>query len=734
MIHRIKIIPCTLALLAALNGHWHFGYAQENNPSASIELLDNFEAHFVVATETLDAVETVSTTRDEQQENNFVQMDVALDGVRDGGDGAPIKKWAKIVRRFPVPISAYQDATAIEFQYRYTLKSAQNSRHALVVEISDKDNHYWKNRIDIEVTDEWSPVISLDLSDAGLGGFWSSDAASILKNLKQVNLFIVEEGWGTSQANVAFDNIGLRFGDTGEYVSLDDFESHFVVGLGVDGEQVPTVDAVTTADDGENNYVRMDVNLSKSPGFAKIVRRYPTLKDYRDATSLNLWYKKLSGNVQDIVVEISNDYGQSWKQLVRGLDSEEWALISVPLEGDGIVDEWTSPLNQVSHRVKEVRLFLVGGEKGATSIAVDDIFFGFPAIEPDPGTEEPIEDPEPDQPPTSEPAVSGQDINGSSATNRVGHWTNEATAVQSDGLRGHLEYAFTTEASHMFQIEVVLQSMTLLNQENVVSLLGSIDGQPLGRYNVVPGADDTGSIFMTLPWLFSASHTLKLVWDNVDLYQSLRIEEVRLIAIKSSDVDENGIMDWVDLTLAQQGHVDVAPQNSFVSPVCVEGRSSYFSMMRITAGEIGAEKTVIAHLPGVSDKWYANIPLAEEQTTRVQFRFQEGIKLIQKDIAWTPLNLLTVDDLTLRRGDALRLTAHEPNVISGYTEIYIDGALAYTMDNGRPVVHRFNGAGQTDVRVVHTSKQGTQDRTVVIDVVDAIIRGKIICFSPDSLG
>jgi hypothetical protein len=130
--------------------------------------------------------------------------------------------------------------------------------------------------------------------------------------------------------------------------------------------------------------------------------------------------------------------------------------------------------------------------------------------------------------------------------------------------------------------------------------------------------------------------------------------------------------------------------------------------------------------PAPNNGWYANIDLPEDGSARtVSFSFENGAVQATRTFNWTATNLAAIDNLTIRVGDSLRLTAFD-GAIAGDTPValYINGNLLGNTSAQVPVKHLFDTAGDYQLRAVYQSSDGqTLARTVSIEVMAAAFDG-----------
>jgi hypothetical protein len=218
-------------------------------------------------------------------------------------------------------------------------------------------------------------------------------------------------------------------------------------------------------------------------------------------------------------------------------------------------------------------------------------------------------------------------------------------------------------------------------------------------------------------------------WDNVESDCALQLEAVRLQTLDGGDANRNGVKDWVENRLLAQHGIEVAPATSAVSPACIEGRGQHPALMDCRAGVAGNGMVAVPIQPGPGNRWYANVPLLPDSPTQVHIHYQNGAMSESRAIRWRPTNLLEARDLTLRKGDALLLTAVSPEFPEGQVTITVGGVTNYTTDAITPVVHRFNHPGVFTVTgsfvVSGRFSAASRSRSITVKVVEAAFDGPV---------
>jgi len=224
----------------------------------------------------------------------------------------------------------------------------------------------------------------------------------------------------------------------------------------------------------------------------------------------------------------------------------------------------------------------------------------------------------------------------------------------------------------------------------------------------------TAAVHVLTPWLKSGDHRVRIYWDNALWRRSFQLAALRLQTLQGPDIDNNGIKDWVDKRLRFLCAVEVAPASSATSPVCIEGRGGYLTMMNIRGGAVPQ--------PGPGNHWYADVPLSPSNATTIICSFQNDALRSTNQIIWRPTNLLQATNLVIRAGDALLLAAMPPAATNGQMRIVISGVTNYTSPADLPIAHRFTDAGAFTLIGTYVSASGQSlSRTVSVSVVTATL-------------
>ena len=330
------------------------------------------------------------------------------------------------------------------------------------------------------------------------------------------------------------------------------------------------------------------------------------------------------------------------------------------------------------------------------------------------------------------------EVTGATAIGRLGRWTADGTALHCDDRRGYVEYLLNVPQAGMYRLELEGAAYPQAGGHDEFQLLLSLDGEDLGRSFLVSDGGTNGLAHRLTPWLLAGDHRVRVYWDNAAPRLSFNLIALRLQSLQGPDSTGSGVMDWVEARLRRTCGVDAGPVWSTVSPLCVEGRGAFLSLMQISGG--------VAPQPGAGDRWYANVPLAPRSPAEVVFSFQNGALRLTNQYTWRPANVLQrgaasdrgaglrpagsgVSDpgndesvapaspppapesgeVTLRVGDSLLVWAVPTNGSAGRMSLSVPGLTNYEGEAVLPVPIRFETSGEYVVNGSHVSTNGTTE-------------------------
>lgn len=318
------------------------------------------------------------------------------------------------------------------------------------------------------------------------------------------------------------------------------------------------------------------------------------------------------------------------------------------------------------------------------------------------------------------------EVPGAAGVRVVGRWDADSAGIYAVDRRGAVEFVINVPESDAYRLEIEGREKEYKMPKVNLPLVISIDGESIDRLTLPYSATGNGVSHCFTPYLTAGAHTVRIYWDNVESHCSLYLKAVRLQALEAPDTNNNGLKDWVENRVLAQSGWDVAPGTSRVSPYCLEGRGQYLSLMKVVAGTAPVKVEA-----GPGHRWFANVPLSAGAGTAVKVSYQNGLLEEDAEVVWEPTNLLEASDTTIRKGDALLLTAAPAGATNGQARIVISGGSNYITNYitvaGTPVAHQFSQAGIYTVMGTYTP--GEISGSITVKVVEAGFDGPIAAWA-----
>jgi hypothetical protein len=303
------------------------------------------------------------------------------------------------------------------------------------------------------------------------------------------------------------------------------------------------------------------------------------------------------------------------------------------------------------------------------------------------------------------------EVNGCDATNTLGTWIVDGTALYASDCRGYVEYAVYAPTGDMYRLEINATQNRRVTLDKTIEILVYIDNEYLGRKRFSGSYGSTGTVHVITPWIQTGTHSIRIYWDNEQADTSLRVLSLKLQEIQGAVTNGNGTKDWVEHALREQCSVNTNRITSQTSPVCIEGNARYLSMMDVNDG--------CTPRHALSERWYADVSLSETGGTDICVSFQNGGYIVTQRMEWTATDLLQSSDIIIRKGDALLLTAVPPDATNGTIHIDISGHTNRITDIDTPVSYCFETTGVFTVCGTYMPEQGNvQSNTITVTAVD----------------
>jgi hypothetical protein len=312
------------------------------------------------------------------------------------------------------------------------------------------------------------------------------------------------------------------------------------------------------------------------------------------------------------------------------------------------------------------------------------------------------------------------DIPASEAVAKLGRWEPEAGGLYAVDRRGWVEYALVVPTAGIYTVEVEAASHNQYDTDPGFSLSLSLDGEALGNALLDAPPKLTGKVHQRTPFVKAGLHLLRVFWDNPRKDRSLKLLAVRLQApvANASSIAEAATEEVQSRSGIVNFEMSSNTLSSVTSPMCVEGRGRFLSMMKIQAGH-----GVIAPQPGIEGGWYADVPISPGEPIPLKVSYENAGFCEHRLLRWQPTDLLGTTNLTVRRGDSLLMTLG-PDCQLG--SIRIEGVTNYTVARGSNIRHRFEKTGIFSIQAVSPERQnGLASHYLKVEVVGCDIGGPI---------
>lgn len=317
-----------------------------------------------------------------------------------------------------------------------------------------------------------------------------------------------------------------------------------------------------------------------------------------------------------------------------------------------------------------------------------------------------------------------QTVNGSTYSDSYGGWTTDGSKAYGTGVRGWVEYQINVPADGIYLLDLTVSPRIGGTLSDEYEMVFSIDGHFNERVAATIAEDTTGNMKTLTPWLTAGTHTVRVFNDNALTFRRVNLHSLVLQSSHGADADSNGTPDWVDARLARLNGIDSQMTTSQVSPVCIEGRARHTGLVSLSNGN--------AVTPVAGERWMTGLELDANTAVSLQATFENGGLVHNRSITWTPTNLLTGSAITLRQGDALRLTAFSGTTANGSDKVWLthDGTTHYFKGN-EPMEWHFENPGTYTFDVVHRRGNGNAasetTNSVTVTVVAPVTIESPVC-------
>ncbi|WP_162071377.1 hypothetical protein [Lentimonas sp. CC10] len=330
---------------------------------------------------------------------------------------------------------------------------------------------------------------------------------------------------------------------------------------------------------------------------------------------------------------------------------------------------------------------------------------------------------------------------GADYSDALGDWYKTGSIVYSRSLRGYLDYSIVTNQSGSFRLDVTGGQYNSYSAEQRFDLNLYIDGQIIGSDYIEAAHPNSGIVSFYLPYLTAGEHDVRVEWLNGELGSSFKLEQIDLLELGGADVDENGVVDWLDSHIQATSDLDDSIVYTAVSPYTLEGDAMHPGFVSINSSyvEDSQNPEPILVQQGLVGKYFAHIPLDPAADTLLDVAEQNGLLNSSKTVVWVPTNLLEAGDVLVREDDSLLLAAYSDlfNTTEPVSIVINDsqGAeiVTYSLSAADAVRHDFDESGDYTVTTTLTVTGGDPlFSTISVSVVSAdfgtaprIVRGNV---------
>jgi hypothetical protein len=298
---------------------------------------------------------------------------------------------------------------------------------------------------------------------------------------------------------------------------------------------------------------------------------------------------------------------------------------------------------------------------------------------------------------------------GISTTSRVGEWLHSGSSLHTVDRGGQATYTLNAPTSGVFMVEFLCSQFDPDATLPGFAINVSAGGTSLGRHIETLSFGAVTPVRRILPHRQAGPVTVTLDWHYRIGNGTLRIIEVRLVRLDGMDADESGTPDWLESRNTTHATASTPAEQSYVSPVCFEGTSMVdLASLSLSTSAGGGE--VLPLQPGIENNWYANVPLDPTLPTDVVLFGETGGVIVSNQVEWAVWNLLQAptNTVTIRRGDAMKLSAYPEAATNGVVTIDVAGITNFVADIDTPLVHLFDTEGTFTVAGDYNGVLSTQ--------------------------
>jgi F5/8 type C domain/PA14 domain len=312
-------------------------------------------------------------------------------------------------------------------------------------------------------------------------------------------------------------------------------------------------------------------------------------------------------------------------------------------------------------------------------------------------------------------------LNGDAYINAVGNWEKFDNKAQQACRRGSVTYAISVPTSgyHAAKFTITALQDGEKNEQHDFDL--RLNGTRIAYKTITILPDGTATLALLTPWLQAGeSYNLELFVDNSYNSRRVSIDQLEILAPSGADSNNNGTPDWSEIRLHDTNGFDLSTINSKTSPATLEGNLKFPELLN-------SHGAIINQAP--NGRFFTETALTPGVATTVNFDFENNSLSETATVNWLPTNLRLENNLTVRQGDSLLLTAFA-DAENASLESYSFTVNGNTVTNAadQPTPQLFASAGTTTIIVSHTDSSAiTTTRNVTINVLPQVTIPAPLC-------
>lgn len=255
------------------------------------------------------------------------------------------------------------------------------------------------------------------------------------------------------------------------------------------------------------------------------------------------------------------------------------------------------------------------------------------------------------------PELLGENIPATNYIAVTGTWRFEASGeVWAAERAGSLTWSLEVPSDGADALAIQLSQHEPLSKQSKFDISIFVDGLFVCRQIIEAPYGRPEEAYFFLPEIPAGNHVFRMVWHNWEVNTFLSVHGLRFVSFGGPDANGDGVPDWLNSRALNASGLDDLPFESFVSPLCVEGRDLWREVLEIGV-KYPATNATFTVVKTVGDGFYADIPLSAEGQTVISL-VDRAVKH-SFPVVWKEFDVFAeqyaTNALVIRAGDSLRL-------------------------------------------------------------------------------